>query len=45
MNNITATAKIFKNVHFGENVTIEDFVVVGSPPMKKMEGELKTVSY
>ena len=43
MNNIAATAKIFKNVHFGENVTIEDFVVVGSPPMKKMEGELKTV--
>jgi len=43
MNKIANTAKIFKNVHFGENVTIEDYVVIGTPPMKKKEGELKTV--
>ena len=42
MNKIVNTAKIFNNVQFGENVTIEDYVVIGTPPMKKKEGELKT---
>jgi len=43
MNEIADTAKIFKNVQFGENVTIEDYVIIGTPPMKKKEGELKTI--
>ena len=43
MNKIADTAKIFKNVILGENVTIEDFVIIGVPPKGKNEGELKTV--
>jgi len=43
MNKIADTAKIFKNVILGENVTIEDFVIIGVPPKSKNEGELKTV--
>ena len=38
MNEIADTVKIFKNVQFGENVTIEDYVVICTPPIKKKEG-------
>lgn len=43
MSNIAKTAKILKNVKLGENVTVEDFVIIGVPPKDKREGELKTV--
>jgi len=43
MSNIAKTARIFKNVKFGENVVVEDFVIIGVPPKDKKEGELKTV--
>jgi len=43
MSNIADTAKIFKNVHLGNNVTVEDYVIIGVPPVGKEEGELKTV--
>lgn len=43
MNKIADTVKILKNVHLGDNVTIEDYVIIGSPPRGRKEGELKTV--
>ena len=43
MNEISNSAKILKNVHLGENVKIEDYVIIGVPPMKKNEGDLKTI--
>jgi len=43
MNKIADTAKILQNVHLGENITIEDYVIIGAPPAKRKEGELKTV--
>lgn len=43
MSNIAKTAKILKNVQLGENVIVEDFVIIGVPPKGKKEGELKTV--
>lgn len=43
MNEISKSAKILKNVILGENVKIEDFVIIGIPPMKKKEGDLKTI--
>jgi len=43
MNKISDTAKILKNTLFGENVTIEDYCMIGIPPMKKKEGELETI--
>lgn len=43
MNKIATSAKIFENVKLGNNVTIEDFVIIGNPPYKKNDGELKTV--
>lgn len=43
MNKIADTAKILQNVHLGENITIEDYVIIGAPPTKRKEGELKTV--
>ena len=42
-NNIAETAKVFANVHLGENVTIEDYCIIGCPPRGKNEGELETV--
>jgi acetyltransferase-like isoleucine patch superfamily enzyme len=36
-------AKIYDNVILGDNVIIEDFVVLGKPPIDKKNGELKTV--
>ncbi len=42
MKKIAKTAKILKNVVLGENVTVEDFVIIGAPPMGKKEGELRT---
>jgi len=43
MNKIADTAKILKNVKLGENVTIEDFVIIGVPPKGKHDGELETI--
>lgn len=43
MNTIAKTAKIFENVKLGENIIIEDFVIIGVQPRGKREGELKTV--
>jgi len=43
MSSIAKTARIFKNVQLGENVVVEDFVIIGMPPKGKKEGELKTV--
>jgi acetyltransferase-like isoleucine patch superfamily enzyme len=43
MSNIAKTAKILKNVQLGENMIVEDFVIIGVPPKGKKEGELKTV--
>jgi len=43
MNKIATSAKIFENVKLGNNITIEDFVIIGTPPYKKKEGGLKTV--
>jgi len=43
MSTIAKTARIFKNVELGENVVVEDFVIIGVPPKGKKEGELKTV--
>lgn len=35
--------KIYPNVEVGENVTIEDYCVIGKPPKGKEPGELKTI--
>jgi len=43
MNKIATSAKIFENVNLGSNITIEDFVIIGNPPYKKKDGELKTI--
>lgn len=43
MSKIADTVKIFRNVHLGGNVTIEDYVIIGVPSMNKKKGELKTV--
>jgi acetyltransferase-like isoleucine patch superfamily enzyme len=43
MSKIAKTARILKNVELGENVIIEDFVIIGIPPKGKQEGELKTI--
>lgn len=43
MSTIAKTARIFKNVELGENVVVEDFVIIGVPPKGKKDGELKTV--
>ncbi|MBN1280604.1 MAG: transferase [Candidatus Thermoplasmatota archaeon] len=43
MSSIAGSAKILKNVVLGRNVTVEDFVIIGAPPLGKKEGELKTV--
>ncbi|MBN2602745.1 MAG: N-acetyltransferase [Candidatus Thermoplasmatota archaeon] len=43
MNEISKTAKILKNVTLGKNVKIEDYVIIGIPPMKKKEGDLSTI--
>jgi acetyltransferase-like isoleucine patch superfamily enzyme len=40
---IAKTAKVLKNVQLGKNVIVEDYVIIGAPPMGKKEGELKTV--
>jgi acetyltransferase-like isoleucine patch superfamily enzyme len=43
MNDIAQTARILKNVRFGENITIEDYVIIGVPPRGRKDGELETV--
>ncbi len=43
MSNISDTVKILKNTLLGENVTIEDYCIIGIPPMKRNEGELETI--
>jgi acetyltransferase-like isoleucine patch superfamily enzyme len=40
---IAATAILFPNVKLGNNVTIEDFVIIGAPPRGAKPGELETV--
>lgn len=40
---ISPTARIYPNVQMGENVEVDDFVVLGIPPRGKAEGELPTV--
>ena len=42
MKTIAETAKILKNVYLGNDVRIEDFVIIGVPPVGRKEGELKT---
>lgn len=34
---------IYNNVEIGENVEIEDYVIIGKPPKGKKDGELKTI--
>jgi acetyltransferase-like isoleucine patch superfamily enzyme len=43
MKKISETSRILKNTKLSENITIEDFCVIGMPPMKKKEWELKTI--
>jgi acetyltransferase-like isoleucine patch superfamily enzyme len=43
MKTIAKTAKVLKNVHLGDNIVVEDFVIIGAPPIGKQEGELRTV--
>ena len=43
MGKISETVKIFKNVKFGKNVKIEDYVILGAIPRRYKKGELKTV--
>ena len=43
MSKIANTAKLFKNVKVGKNVTIEDFVIIGAVPRGYKEGELETI--
>ena len=43
MSNISDTSKILKNSIIGENTTIEDYCIIGMPPLKRKEGELKTI--
>ena len=38
-----ATAILFPNVKLGNNVTIEDFVIIGTPPRGASPGDLPTV--
>ena len=40
---IAPTAKVFENVHLGDNVVIEEYCIVGAPPRGKADGELETV--
>lgn len=40
---ISPTAKIYPNVHLGDNVEIGEFAIVGVPPRGRAEGELATV--
>lgn len=39
---IADTARVYPNVQLGDNITIEDFCVIGAPPRGKAEGELST---
>ena len=34
---------IYKNVEIGKNATIGEYVIIGLPPRKKADGELKTI--
>jgi acetyltransferase-like isoleucine patch superfamily enzyme len=43
MKTITKTAKVLKNVQLGDNIVVEDFVIIGAPPLGKKEGDLRTV--
>lgn len=40
---LPSSAKIYKNVHLGKNVTIEPGVIIGLPPFGKKDGELETI--
>jgi acetyltransferase-like isoleucine patch superfamily enzyme len=41
-NALAKTVKIYKNVLIGDNMAIEDFVIIGVPPQRKKDGELQT---
>jgi acetyltransferase-like isoleucine patch superfamily enzyme len=43
MNDIAQTARRLKNVQLGENVTFEDYAIIGVPPRGRKDGELETV--
>lgn len=43
MNKVASTARIYANVRLGENVEIDDFVIIGMPPRGAQPGELETV--
>jgi acetyltransferase-like isoleucine patch superfamily enzyme len=40
---IAETARIYPNVHLGENVRIEDFVIIGMPPGNHKPGKFETI--
>lgn len=40
---INKTAILYPNVQLGKNCTIEDFVIIGSPPKNYKAGELETI--
>ena len=37
------TFRLYSNVHLGEDVTIEDFSIIGTPPRGAQDGELTTI--
>lgn len=39
---MTTTSRIYKNVVFGENSSVEDFCIVGAPPRGAKDGDLQT---
>jgi len=40
---IADNSKIYSNVRIGKNVVIEDFCIIGKPPLNTEDGELETV--
>jgi acetyltransferase-like isoleucine patch superfamily enzyme len=42
MNHIAHTAKIYKNVTLGDHITIEDYAIIGIPPVGKNEHDYTT---
>jgi acetyltransferase-like isoleucine patch superfamily enzyme len=35
--------KIYKNANLGKNIEIDDFVIIGKPPLGKKDGDLETI--
>lgn len=40
---INNLSKIYKNVTLGKNVVIEEFCIIGKPPMGREDGDLETI--